>query len=353
MKGKMEDSRRNSPGKKKSGLEVSESSIFQFMIKNSKDFIFLFDGNGKCIYANPFALDTFGYSQNETDKIDLLLIVHSGDRTQLKKEISLSLDKKEVHSRYEFSVKTKTGDLLLVECFCRREYNDKGNLARVQVNCRDITNDVNALVKTSESEEKFRNIFNSSPEAIIIAAPEFNVINCNNEASDLFGYEKKEMLQIEYLKLVDKNNRGQLAGVLNQLKLRGYVRNQEIEFKKKNGVGFYGLVSGKVLNDTHHQPEYLIIVIQNISRFKEVEHELIQAKERAEESDRLKSAFLANMSHEIRTPMNAIIGFSDLLADPSLDSPEINLYTGVIKERCNNLLQIVNDILDISRIEAN
>ena len=59
------------------------------------------------------------------------------------------------------------------------------------------------------------------------------------------------------------------------------------------------------------------------------------------------------MSHEIRTPMNAIIGFSDLLADPSLDLPEIGLYTGVIKERCNNLLQIVNDILDISRIEAN
>ena len=196
-------------------------------------------------------------------------------------------------------------------------------------------------------------IFSSSPEAIIIATPENKIIDCNNEAMDLFGYEKKEILQIEYQKLVDKDNAGQIITVLNKLKLQGYVKNQEVEFLKKNKDSFYGLVSGKIVKDEENHPKYLIIVVQNISIFKEVEHELIQAKERAEESDRLKSAFLANMSHEIRTPMNAIIGFSDLLADPSLDSPEISLYTSVIKERCNNLLQIVNDILDISRIEAN
>ena len=196
-------------------------------------------------------------------------------------------------------------------------------------------------------------IFRSSPEAIIIATPEFKIIDCNNEAMNLFGYEKKEMLQIEYPKLVDKDNTGQIMTVLNKLKLQGYVKSQEIRFLKKNKNNFYGHVSGKIVKDEDNHPKYLIIVVQNISIFKEVEHELIQAKERAEESDRLKSAFLANMSHEIRTPMNAIIGFSDLLADPSLDSPEISLYTSVIKERCNNLLQIVNDILDISRIEAN
>ncbi len=196
-------------------------------------------------------------------------------------------------------------------------------------------------------------IFNSSPEAILIASPEFKLMDCNIEAMNLFGYEKKEMLRIEYQKLADKDDVKQLAAVMNKLKLQGYVKNQEIKFLKKNGRGFCGLLSGNAVKDADNRAGYLILIIQNISIFKEVEKQLTRAKERAEESDRLKSAFLANMSHEIRTPMNAIIGFSDLLADPSLDSPEIGLYTSVIKERCNNLLQIVNDILDISRIEAN
>jgi PAS domain S-box-containing protein len=209
------------------------------------------------------------------------------------------------------------------------------------------------VMRDFESSVFQRNIFDSLPEAIIITTPEPDIIDCNDEAQVLFGYNKEEMLQMKYLKLVNRKNAGQLTGFLNQMEQEGSIRNREIEFIRKNGDGFHGLVSGNVVEDSGNHLQYFIIVIQNISKFKQVEHELIQAKEKAEESDRLKSAFLANMSHEIRTPMNAIIGFSDLLADPSLDVPEIGLYTGVIKERCNNLLQIVNDILDISRIEAN
>nr|WP_303776385.1 ATP-binding protein [Bacteroides intestinalis] len=79
--------------------------------------------------------------------------------------------------------------------------------------------------------------------------------------------------------------------------------------------------------------------------------ELIQAKERAEESDRLKSAFLANMSHEIRTPLNAIVGFSSILAETT-DAPENHEYIRIIEDNNYLLLQLINDILDLSRIEA-
>lgn len=79
--------------------------------------------------------------------------------------------------------------------------------------------------------------------------------------------------------------------------------------------------------------------------------ELIQAKERAEESDRLKSAFLANMSHEIRTPLNAIVGFSSILAETA-DTPECHEYIRIIEDNNYLLLQLINDILDLSRIEA-
>jgi signal transduction histidine kinase/CheY-like chemotaxis protein len=80
--------------------------------------------------------------------------------------------------------------------------------------------------------------------------------------------------------------------------------------------------------------------------------ELTEAKEKAEESDRLKSSFLANLSHEIRTPLNAILGFSSLLGDSSLDAAERREYNRIIRSSSNTLLDLISDILDISRIEA-
>jgi len=85
---------------------------------------------------------------------------------------------------------------------------------------------------------------------------------------------------------------------------------------------------------------------------KRTEQEMIAAKEKAQESDRLKSAFLANMSHEIRTPMNAIVGFASMLADPETTMEERIKFTDIINSRTDDLLHLVNDILDISRIES-
>ncbi|HEY4786229.1 MAG TPA: MASE3 domain-containing protein, partial [Bacteroidales bacterium] len=85
---------------------------------------------------------------------------------------------------------------------------------------------------------------------------------------------------------------------------------------------------------------------------KKMEEELIKAKEKAEESDRLKTAFLHNMSHEIRTPMNAIMGFAGLMKDYYNDKAQLENFSGVISQSCNNLLDIINDILDISKIES-
>ena len=89
----------------------------------------------------------------------------------------------------------------------------------------------------------------------------------------------------------------------------------------------------------------------DITTRKQVELELILAKEKAEESDRLKSAFLANMSHEIRTPLNAIVGFSEIIALTE-DEVEKAEYLNIIQKNSNLLLQLINDILDLSRIES-
>lgn len=91
---------------------------------------------------------------------------------------------------------------------------------------------------------------------------------------------------------------------------------------------------------------------ESLEHIRKINQELIRSKERAEESDRLKSAFLSNMSHEIRTPMNGIIGFSSMLLKPELPETKRIYYANIIINSGNQLLAIVNDILDISRIET-
>ncbi|MEI7982865.1 MAG: response regulator [Bacteroidota bacterium] len=106
------------------------------------------------------------------------------------------------------------------------------------------------------------------------------------------------------------------------------------------------------LNDSAGIPERYVLMHENITEGKLAEQELIIAKERAEESDHLKSAFLANMSHEIRTPMNGILGFASLLKEPNLTGDEQQKYIGIIEKSGARMLNIINDIVDISKIEA-
>lgn len=123
----------------------------------------------------------------------------------------------------------------------------------------------------------------------------------------------------------------------------------------------YGNVKNQFLFlDVHKAPLYdiegkLIGVVgsaRDVTKQKQSEIELVRAKEKAEESDRLKSAFLANMSHEIRTPMNGILGFSALLKKPNLNSDKQQQFIGIIEKSGIRMLNIINDIIDISKIAS-
>ena len=128
--------------------------------------------------------------------------------------------------------------------------------------------------------------------------------------------------------------------------------SRDVRIRRADGNYTWTRVNVLVRN---YQPQDNIIEMLcinfDITQLKETEQMLIKAKEKAEESNRLKSAFLANMSHEIRTPLNAIVGFSDLLVETE-ELAERQEYIKIVRENNELLLQLISDILDLSKIEA-
>ncbi|NTW84382.1 MAG: response regulator, partial [Chlorobiaceae bacterium] len=134
--------------------------------------------------------------------------------------------------------------------------------------------------------------------------------------------------------------------------LSGKVWYGEFHNKKKNGELYWEEAVVSAIRDEAGTITNYVAVKEDITEKKKLWNELVEAKEKAEESDRLKSAFLANISHEIRTPMNGILGFSELLKEPHLSGEEQQEYIELIQQSGERMLSLINDLIDISRIEA-
>ncbi len=132
----------------------------------------------------------------------------------------------------------------------------------------------------------------------------------------------------------------------------GNVWRGELYNKRKDGTLFWEWVTMTTIKNDKGLITNYIAIKEDITERKKMQAELILAKDKAEESDQLKSAFLANMSHEIRTPLNSIIGFSELLGDPDFDQEQKDEFIRAIVDNGNNLLLIISDIMDFSMLEA-
>ena len=166
-----------------------------------------------------------------------------------------------------------------------------------------------------------------------------------------YGYSENELIgkHISILRPEGFESENSL-NILNHT-IEGGWRGELMNIKK-DGTVFPVLLSTSIIKDENKKPIALIGVAIDITELKKNAEELIAAKEKAEENDRLKTAFLHNISHEVRTPMNSIVGFSDLLADPDTLPEERKHFTEIIIQNSNQLLSIINDIVNIATIEA-
>ncbi|MFN8258457.1 MAG: PAS domain S-box protein [Bacteroidales bacterium] len=206
-----------------------------------------------------------------------------------------------------------------------------------------------------DSEMFFKGITDSANDAIILADKNNKIHFWNNAAETLFGFKKEEIMNKSLFQTILKvNDEDDLSDKLWELSrksnLSAHANILEVNVIHKNRIKFYAefSISGIEL----HNKKFIIIIAKNISTRKQTEQALREAKDKAEEADRLKSAFLSNMSHEIRTPMNAIVGFSQLLINSSLDEKKRQLFIEQINLNSESLLKLIEDIIYVSKIEA-
>jgi len=205
-----------------------------------------------------------------------------------------------------------------------------------------------------ESEERFRAITKSAKDAIITINIKGIVVDWNKGAGVTFGYTEEEItgkeltliIPQQYSEMHTKN----LERVVNGGNHHVIGKTVELWGLHKNGSEFPLELS--LAEWESGSEKYFTGIIRDVTERKRTEAELFKAKEKAEESDRLKSAFLANMSHEIRTPMNGILGFAQLLKEPRLSDEEQQEYVKIIEKSGNRMLNIINDIVDIAKIES-
>ena len=200
-----------------------------------------------------------------------------------------------------------------------------------------------------ESELHYSSLFKKNQSVMLLLNPKTGlIIDANQAAIKFYGYSFKQLTSMnitEINTLPFNKMKSNIKSVLSS-KLKHFYMKHKMADSSIKDVEVYSekiLFGGK---------ELLYSIIYDISELKKTQQELIVAKEKAEESDRLKSAFLANMSHEIRTPMNGILGFSSLLKNPELSGEKQQKYIEIIEKSGARMLNIINDIVDISKIEA-
>jgi PAS domain S-box-containing protein len=323
---------------------------FRQIIDLVPSYIFAKDIDGKFILANKALADVFGLSPEEIQGKSDSDYGASREQVNWYRKHDLEVIKKGT-SVYipEEQVLRKDGQLgwfQTVKIPYKHPGYDKPAILGVAT---EITDRKQAEDELRKSEKRFRKLFESHSAVKLLIDPEtLDIIDANRAAAEFYCWP---VTKLRKMKLSDISLTP--ADEIKQRfeKLSG---NKGILFESKNRLADDSIKDIEVFSSKIEidGSKYIHSIVHDITEKKKILEDLIQAKEKAEESDRLKTAFLHNISHEIRTPMNAIVGFTSLLELQDLSEDARKQYIDIVIQSSDQLLSIISDIVDISNIET-
>lgn len=338
-------------------LDNSEK-ILRNIYKNLPAGVELYDKDGYLVDINDKELEIFGLSdKNEALGVNLFdnpnIPLEVKERLRAKEDVNFSIN-------YDFSkinqyVDSRRNGIINLTTKVTALYDSQNRFINYLFINIDTTETTNAYTKIQE----FENLFLLIGDYAKVEFAHFNVLTRDGYAQDtwyrnLGEKEGTPMPQVigVYAHVVPEDQ-AVLKNFVGEVKTgKATSLRKEVRVCRENGK--YTWTSINVMVRDYRPQDGIIEMLcinYDITPLKETEQKLIIARDKAEELDRLKSAFLANMSHEIRTPLNAIVGFSSLLAETDSRN-ERQEYIKIVQENNELLLQLISDILDLSKIEA-
>jgi len=212
--------------------------------------------------------------------------------------------------------------------------------------------EINKLKQVETDLLKMNQAIYQSPAAIVLTDSQGLISYVNPKFEEMTGFSKSEALGQPTNILKSGHHDQEYYNQLWKTVIKGETWRGEFLNKKKNGQTFWELASISPIKNKKSEITGFVKVGEDVSEVKQIQKELSDAKDKAEIANIYKNNFLANMSHEIRTPMNGIIGFSNLLKDRNLPEVEKNKYIDIIHSNSLQLLNLIDDIIDTSKIEA-
>ncbi|WP_167619686.1 PAS domain S-box protein [Maribellus sediminis] len=341
--------------------EKSEESEMKYknLADNTPDFIYTFDlkcrhtmvNKAVCIALNRPAEEIIGKNH-----LDL------GFPKAIAKEWQL-MHQKVIETGKEYKALTTTpmpgGTIRNYEVMLTPMFDENKQVKGIRGVSRDITAQkkyeddlLKAIEKSEESETKFRSAFENSGVGMCLVSLSGHFLKINKALTNILGYSEEELLNLTFQEITHPDDLQLDLNLLNETiegKRTNYFIVKRYMNKSENIV--HANLHVSLVRNSKNEPLFFVSQIENITKQKEYELELISAKEKAEESDRLKTAFLLNVSHEIRTPMNGILGFIELLNQPGLNEQERSGFVDIIHKSGDRLMNTINDIVEISKIE--